>query len=525
MWKVAQIIAWGFFWRAERPGLRHATAALFAAATVAGGLISHPLLEQARTTKPGPDGHAIISLTEALSYVSCRKYGFLGGQDPNWGPQSGRAHVDFFAPEDRDIPYSQMITQEYGSIENYCSSLTPSLNNENSTFLLDTLFLTMLPFASPASLAEADVLFRSLILGASLYVLAYSGLGLVPLIGIGWVAIAMIELIDRTHILSNYPTMSVVLLLSSVLVALLAMIIPSRRLKIVVPMSVIVGFICAFIYNLRTSYGLFVDLQIFIGLFISALWFGARSRDLWRRYGLAIVGATIGFYAFQGAFIWPLESGLPEGNNYPSHAMWHPIVLGLALPPNEFAAREGIRWDDQVAITLAKQVDPEATYLGPTYDSALRQYYFSLWEKYPWDMLSIYWQKTFQFSHQMVEHGFGILHLHFGRVAVKIIPDGFVWLGLVIGCAGLALSLFQYGPMLALSTVVLAVGTLCVSLEQIIVIPEFYPQYTGSLIIGFAALMAMTGALTIAAILGASGASIVRRRTLDRMLPKPGIAA
>jgi hypothetical protein len=53
----------------------------------------------------------------------------------------------------------------------------------------------------------------------------------------------------------------------------------------------------------------------------------------------------------------------------------------------------GIRWDDMNGLELAQRIDPEATYLGPRYESALWRFYLRLWRKHPIEMCGVYWFK------------------------------------------------------------------------------------------------------------------------------------
>src|SRR5262249_16066283 len=139
--------------------------------------------------------------------------------------------------------------------------------------------------------------------------------------------------------------------------------------------------------------------------------------------GCIFVAAVVaGFLAFQATLIWPLERGI--GYSGSNHPIWHPIVLGLATTghhrssgarwaqvddpdfvPTAQAEREGIRWLDTIVDDLAKRMDPQATYLGPRYEAALRAYYFQLWRRYPREMLQIYADHVFATS-RTIQFGF-----------------------------------------------------------------------------------------------------------------------
>src|ERR1700683_1548028 len=152
---VADVIAWPIFRRFGGGWRHHAVSAVLAVAALAGGIFSNSLFDQARATTPGGDSHAEASLEQALAFEICGKYGFIGDHT---------RQQKIYAAVDKSRLYESMLSDEYGSIENYCNSVTTRiLNNENSIFLLDSLIIAVNASASPIFLGDMHILFRCLI--------------------------------------------------------------------------------------------------------------------------------------------------------------------------------------------------------------------------------------------------------------------------------------------------------------------------------------------------------------------------
>ena len=96
-----------------------------------------------------------------------------------------------------------------------------------------------------------------------------------------------------------------------------------------------------------------------------------------------------GFLLFQAAFIAPLKHD-KFVRHY--HMIAHPLVLGLANPPNALAEREGISWTDRAGVMIARRIDPDIgdDTMGERYEQALYTYFAKLWIYYPSEMLVIY---------------------------------------------------------------------------------------------------------------------------------------
>ncbi len=165
-----------------------------------------------------------------------------------------------------------------------------------------------------------------------------------------------------------------------------------RRLVALLIVAFVLGVWVAFAGNLRTSlYPPAVGVSV---LFVAGAASDLARRGMARRRVAATIAATLtavlaGALAFDVSYIAPQRAS--EGYSY--HVAFHPIVIGLAVPPNALAARENLEWLDGSALAAARKVDPNVPYLGPGYDRALSRYYFRLWRRYPLEMAGIYWQK------------------------------------------------------------------------------------------------------------------------------------
>jgi hypothetical protein len=108
---------------------------------------------------------------------------------------------------------------------------------------------------------------------------------------------------------------------------------------------------------------------------------------------LACVSFAAGLALFDFTFVHPIR-GVPMPYNSSAHVIAHPLVLGLAAPPNELSAREGIEWKDATGLVLAQRIKPDVTFLGEGYERALFTYYRHLWAAYPREMAAIYLRKA-----------------------------------------------------------------------------------------------------------------------------------
>jgi hypothetical protein len=492
MARLPAVLVW-LFYRAPAPGWkRHAVGALMAALVLAVGVTRCDLFGQAAGTPLRLDPHTRTSLHQALVLSFCGRYGAV---DPRFSYDDAALDAELLGTREAHVPYSQLIAARHGSLERYCAQeFRRFLNNENGLFLAMAALLRFPPDDTPRLLAVKLTAFACALLFAALAMLAALGAGILPLLFVGVVASRAVELVQQTHLLSSYSIMPVLLLVSGAAIALLVPVAERARAAAIVAAALGFGLMAALIYNFRTSYGLAAAGQLVVALAI----LGVRRRNL-ARAGTVLACAAAGFIAFQAALIWPLERG--ASFNEASHGIWHPLVIGLAIPPTPFTQREGIEWDDRVAYALAKRVDPGVQYLGPGYEAALRTYYVQLWRDHPSEMARLYWRKL----HELGWTTKGLVHTFFQSDALtekfeRIVPGGVQWLACVLATALLMVFGFSVYPPVALAGIGFAAAALYVSLEQAAVTSAFVMTYQAALVVLAAASLAMLSVLAAAAV-------------------------
>jgi hypothetical protein len=461
-----------------KPWLRHLTSGALVLAALAPAAPSAEAQAKWPRALVGADQHGQISLSQALALTFCHRYGAVGPSIFPEGPPSQT--------------YEETITARFGSIDRFCQSLHYYANNENGLFLLETLLLSLPPNDSPASLSTKLAGARLAVVGATLYVLALFGTGILPLIAIAFVAAQVIEMLSVTHANTIYPMMTVLPLAGAVVAAAVTGMQFRRALAVQVALGLLAGCAVAFIYNWRTSYGLVVLGQILSAMLLH--WLFERAGSL-RRWAGAAASLIAGFALFQAVLIWPLSKH--TGLTY--HVVWHPIVLSLAQPPNSFAEQQGIVWDDQVGPKLAQRVDPNATYLSPTYESSLRTFYFDLWRRHPWEMLNLYRDKFALVGASMLRTAPSELQWpEITKLASEAIPNGFVWFGALAALTLLAAVGYRRRPFLSRFFVAIGAGTILISLEQALIYPRYFIYYHGAILVAFVALLSMAPVLLTA---------------------------
>jgi hypothetical protein len=177
---------------------------------------------------------------------------------------------------------------------------------------------------------------------------------------------------------------------------------------------------------------------------------------------------AVGYASFGWMLIRPL---IPDGphTNRTYHVVAHPLVLGLALPPSDLSRREGIVWNDDAGLALARRMIPEATYLGPDYERALFRYYRSLWRKYPGEMIRIYWSKLAMAGRGMFPvawlNGIVLMVLYIGALVISF----WVWR--------------RHRRVLFLLFALLSLAAVALMLEAVAVVPDFRIMYQAYLLI------------------------------------------
>lgn len=77
------------------------------------------------------------------------------------------------------------------------------------------------------------------------------------------------------------------------------------------------------------------------------------------------------------------------------HPVWHPVVLGLAVPPSPISERFGFEWaSDSETLKPAQFINPEVDKLyTPEFSRALRDFYVHIWTQLPGETIATYLSK------------------------------------------------------------------------------------------------------------------------------------
>lgn len=417
------------------------------------------------------DNHLKTSLDLATSNWMC---GANGLYSPNY---SLAAYLSRH-PSEIGRRIRTLVLLQAGSVENYCASLTvPILNNENSLGVLFRAGLGLTRGGSFRAVSRVllvvklgmmlSAIFAALACGASLWLVA------------GALALACFVQQDlSTHVYAMYPFLPLIPLLLAAVYSLAVRFrtaLPTRR---AVATAMLAGFLTAFAAQMRTSY-----LPVLIAFFVAYLIVVTREagRSDRRRIVLVSVLAFGLLYATYGRiFVRPLQS-TAAGNNYSYHAVFHPVVLSLALPPNPLAAHEGIAWDDSVGLTLARRMAPAVDYLDRNYDRALLAFYARLWILYPREMLSLYRSKGTLAGPNMLTEVRVLPHARLYRAMLPSpgrVTSGWTFLaGYALLCAGgIVWGLWRRSPGAFLLTL-LSLAAVLLHIESILIYPYFTLTY------------------------------------------------
>jgi hypothetical protein len=344
------------------------------------------------------DGHAFLSLTQAMNWSYC-------GQFSRISPKYQR--TEFFVenasqPDFFDTPVAELPERFAGQLQDYCRTVTrPFINNENGLMYLMAAAFSLHRNFTLRELANTFVVFR--IFAAALFGFAVVCCGGGPFwaVLLSAVCIEIASQLDATHPYSVYSfILPFVLIYTSVLLLVFYSRVYRNRPFLFTAWCFLAGSFAAFFVNLRSSY-----LPLVLSTFAAFLIFTAvELREHRFKYlpklSLACIAFSVGFLTIQHVLISPIAA-LKTGYNSTSHTIGHPLVLALAIPENDLSRREGILWDDLVGLSLARKVDPAATYLGPTYDRALLKYYSKLWREHPAELTYLYLFKCWMFGRSM----------------------------------------------------------------------------------------------------------------------------
>jgi hypothetical protein len=462
------------------------------------------LRSRAAFVQPVPftqDGHAIASLNEAINEVFC-------GQ---WARVSDRHQIGYQIathPDLTSVPVRQVIRQSAVTIRAYCATLTvPYGNNENTLSEFEALTLRAAArSASAATIGRVLLAVRlCVLLLFSAAVLAAGGsvLMCVALLEIGFGLLEQMRPITD----SVYPFIFVMPLLSIALYVALLRRARDRWKPIDLCLLVAVGMAAALGVNARTSH-----LPVYAMLLAIFFWL-AKFRGVTARRAVAAALVVMAAYGAAHWHIAVMRQPPVITYNHSYHTVAHPLVLALAIPENSLSRREGIKWSDEVGIVLARKMDPSVTYLGPTYDRALYQYYWSLWRDHPGEMLGVYLQKWNIAGDTAAERMSGVM----GPIGAfllpwTLVPGGFIrlWALLTLVLVS-ALAYRRWATLFAAIMLLLSAAAVLLHVETALIMSNFMLAYHNFSIFYYA----FTG--VVAAQLSVNGVVRLARRLRGRV--------
>jgi hypothetical protein len=429
------------------------------------------------------DGHALMSLNLAMRRAFC-------GMPSAYDPTIDIPGLIVRQPEYDRVPLRQFAATMAGSLDEFCARSHPFLTNEDSLMLLESAVLRLDERTSVTTLFVVFHSLRLLLVGVFLLGLLRSGASLLIAVPAAAVALECQRMLELRYAHAMYPFILPLVLGVIGLYAAAWHLLRRGSLKWVLAVTAALGFYAAFVANMRSEYvPLLFAFHVLIVLRIGTM--PAAVPGSRHRRALAVAAPFAATYlAFQAAFIWTLPS---TGFNYASHPVAHPLVLGLAYPPNALAQREGIEWNDGAGLPLARRVDPNATYLGPTYEHALMTYYWQLWHEHPAEMRAIYQAKADIAGPHAVKSLRAIQawnpYLRKALGTLRGVTSGLIFLGLfaAVGCVGLVALVVRRWAV-GLPLVLIMGGASYVLIQSIIIMPYFYPQYHGLLLVGLVML-------------------------------------
>ena len=313
----------------------------------------------------------------AANWVFCHRYGHVTSVDAANRARVNLAEIKDVGSYDRSVV--ELIDAGTGSVAEYCrepSSLTQV--EELGMMLIDAAAIKLAPSMSLRTLATVLALSRLVLLWLFAWFLIQCGYS-VPVVGaVTGCAVYFTMLLGGNALYSTYPFILPVTLAG---VALCGWTLQAGKWTPAI--ALLVGLWVVFLGNLRTShYPIAVTVASLLFIQIARLTSRAMATASFAVCALTILGSQ-----------YMLTR--PYGDFRTAHTVSHPLVLGLANPPNALSRREGIEWSDSNGVVLARRIDSGVFLSGPGYEEALWRYYLSLWKKYPMEMVSIYTRKLF----------------------------------------------------------------------------------------------------------------------------------
>ena len=386
-----------------------------------------------------------------------------------------------------DMPLRQAIEATFGPLSNYCSKPKyPFTHQENALYFAYSAALGLWPNASIIGLAELATTARVLMIGFIAFTMIVLGFGAFWAFVSAFLGMKLHLVLVSTHVLSLYSFMTFQLaaLCGAVTLGYAAGSQLGWSTALRLAYGAVLGLMTVAIWNMRTTHGLIaiIALVYVAGLLLLRGREFATGASRWASVALTALSCLVIGLSMHALL---LRNVINTGYNQTTHVAAHPLVLGLAFPPNPLATREDIKWDDSVGLELARRVDPNATYLGPTYERALFSYYFGLWKKFPLEMLNIYILK-------FGVAGTGIrpqTKLYIGPLAywtlmpvTWLLASGWLWLLSLIAVGLVGAFLFvRFGAPAALAAAFFGASGVMLLSEHAIILPAFNFAHFGAL--------------------------------------------
>ena len=450
------------------------------AVTVLAILIVRPFdMANFRSRTVAIDGHLAVSIDMAVNDAFCGVSSSIDGLGLGTAIQEN--------PAFDDMPLRQVIETKFGPLSSFCSKKKyPFTNNENALYFAYAAALRLWPNASTIGLAELATAARVLMIGFIAFTMIVLGFGAFWAFVSVLLGLKLHVVLIETHVLSVYPFMTFQLAVLCGMVALgyAAGSQCGWSTLLRLAYGAVLGLATVAIWNMRTTHGLIaiVALACVAGLLLLRGREFAAGANRWTSVAAATAACLV---VGVGMHAMLLQKIADTGYNAAHHPIAHPLVLGLGFPESALAKRENIRWDDSLGLEIARRADPNATYLGPTYERALFSYYFDLWRKYPVEMLGIYLSK-FNVA------GKGIrpqTALHIGplaywtlKPAAWLMASGWLWLLslITVGIAG-AFLFVRLGAPAALAAAFFGASGVMLLSEHAIILPAFNFTQFGAL--------------------------------------------
>ena len=462
-------------------GVTLALGAAVAAATIA---LTRPYVVGAAPQLRPNDDHSIRSVELATNWAVCGKYSIAFRGD-SFGVFLA------MAPDSQELRLRDLPALIAGSTERYCRLADqPWRNNENSLMLT---MAAILGASRDATLADVGYAMRwiriALVIGVALVMLR-SGVSFWVTLGIAYASVIVMAAVEETRFYSVYPFLPVLLTAFIAFLVLLFDLRAHANLPRAGVAGALAGLIAAVAANFRSSY-----LPILAACFVLWIVFGAvekrrASARAWKQLlaggAVQLVTFVLAFALFQLIFIRPIDR-LPITRNASYHVIAHPIVLGLAIPPNRLARDQGIEWSDRVGLDLARRIDPTVNELNQQYEDALFTYYRRLWRDHPRDMARLYWTKLTLSGADIPKYSVKPVEGAFFTVALwpfSLMPHG--------AFRVLMLAVLSVVPLLMLRRLTLAargliaftaVTSLLLTLETAVILTYFYISHEAAVLL------------------------------------------